>query len=386
MGENSRKESRNSKKDRNKDGKEGKTLRRRMSNLASSVLPGASREQLPLPSIETPWAIEESVDAWALSDDGGTLYHMRKGHDICIADIVLKEGVTKVSFKITASHNNKGHNMYLGVLDAGVEREAPVVPPEKQRRLASARLGTPGKAGQAWGYHPYDGFLYYSSDAYQRGYRATTDSSSELPHMRGESAGQTLNMEIDMNNKRLRMGVNTMTLVDMGITLPSSVSPYVFLDWREDAVEIMGSIIPSAPRVPMHRYVEAKQGRSGKGLLTARAQALKGSTRKASKDFSNGSGRVEPLASAPASSKATDMNSYITPSKPYDANPMKGLEGSESMHLEVAIGALLAIHMSDVNIIARALPGFSLGEDPSADLMMKELLRVRRKLDPSLEA
>lgn len=353
---------------------EGKSLRRRMSNVVSSIT-GIGKET-QIPQVETPWRIQEAPSAWAVSDDGATLYHMRKGHDVGVLDTVLTKGVTKISFKLIASHNNKGHNIFLGVLDADAPREPPSLGPEKQKRLSS-RTGTPGKGGEAWAYHPYDGFLYYTPDVYARGTRAITDSHQELPHMRGETAGQILHLHIDMDKRQLSMSVNDLTPVDISVKLPRAVSPYVLCDWRDDAIEVLGSNVQRVFRQPAHRCSDVKTGKSGKGLLTQRAQALRGGRKPSSGSNGpmNGLGGLEQ-----DQGNAVETDTFLK----VDRTPADS--STEALHLEVAIGALLAVHMNDVNAIARALPGFSLGDDPSADLMVKELLRVRKKLDPSLDA
>ena len=76
---------------------------------------------------------------------------------------------------------------------ADAQREAP----QGETGAATSRAGratnrgATGKAGEAWGYHPYDGMLYYTPNAYQRASKGGQKADVELPHMRGDAEGRT---------------------------------------------------------------------------------------------------------------------------------------------------------------------------------------------------
>ena len=327
------------------------------------VIAGTPKDNSPIEPVATPWMIQESHGAWALSDDGGTLFHERKGHDLGLPGIVLKTGVTKLSFKVIASHNNKGHNIFIGVMDADAERKPPVaadLPHTDRAGPAGTRAPAPlgaGKAGAAWGYHPYDGMIYYTPDAYLRGVKGASQKEGEvmreLPHMRGDAEGQTLHVVVDMNQKKLLMGVNDdMEPVDVGITLPTSVQPYVFFDWRDDAVELLGNSVQIVERQPSRRHVPSKQ--------TARAvRTARGNTKP------KGGGLLTDRGAAPKpTAQVTNRRTF---------NP--------EQHLELAMSALMQVHKSDSLALNNAISGFSLGESPSRALMLKELERCAVELE-----
>ena len=115
--------------------------------------------QLPrediLEPIDTPWRIDDpDIEAWTLSDNGTTINHHRKRPDIAIVDSELTQGVSSFTFKIRRSHNNKGHNIYIGVMDARASRSA--TPPGDGSRAE-------GQAGAAWLWHTYDGSVRHRS-------------------------------------------------------------------------------------------------------------------------------------------------------------------------------------------------------------------------------
>ena len=359
--------------------KKSSRLSTTLHNIADVVT--GHHKEAPAEAVDTPWRIEDAHGAWSLSDDGATVYHERKGHDLGLPDIVLKTGVTKISMKVIASHNNKGHNIFLGVMDADAPREAPT-DGASTKRGGTPALGT-GKAGEAWGYHPYDGMLYYTADAYQRGAKGAAAGKEgeplrELPHMRGDAEGQVLHMVIDMDNKKLLMAVNNMEAVDMGIQLPASVMPYVFFDWRDDAVELLGNVVPTTQRQPSHRHKDKGKttNRKGGGVLTARAQALKGSNHRAPRD---NDGRT----TGPSAAVTEVTLEPAPPPKQQGAPPPPG-GFTDALRFDLAINALMAVQRSDPIALANAVPGFSLG-DPTRELMIKELERLHDKIG-SLEA
>ena len=326
----------------------------------------------PPEPVDTPWLIQEAHGAWSLSDDGATIYHERKGHDIGLPGIVLKTGVTKLSFKVTASHNNKGHNLFIGVMDADAPRTPPPLPEptanQTERAPGATNRTAPtlgaGKGGAAWGYHPYDGMIYYTPDAYQRGVKGAVEKEGqvmrELPHMRGDAEGQILHVVVDMDNKKLLMAVNTDEPVDVGITLPVSVQPYVFFDWREDAVELLGNVVPLVLRQPSRRHMAGKS--TARQARTARAKPKAGMS--TDRRVSKGEEK------APLKPPAADARTFTV-----------------EQHLELALAALMAVHKSDSLALNNGIPGFSLGENPSRNLMLKELERCATDLQsPSADA
>ena len=95
---------------------------------------------------ETPWRIEDpDLNAWSVSDDGMMIHHHRKQPDIALLDMELTEGTHTFSFRVKRSHNNKGHHIFIGVLDSAAPR--------------SGGDKNSCAAGRSWCWHPYDGHV-----------------------------------------------------------------------------------------------------------------------------------------------------------------------------------------------------------------------------------
>eukprot|EP00966_Prymnesium_polylepis_P156704 3620826-Prymnesium_polylepis.1 len=203
--------------------------------------------------------------------------------------------------------------------------------------------------------------------------------------MRGAAEGQQLQLVVDMDAHTLAMGVNDDAPVDMGVALPAAVTPYVFFDWRDDAVELLGSTVELTERQPSRRY-EERAGKGGgnkaRGVLTDRAKAMKGSHQIERGDAGRKGGGLGTVAEDGADEEAAPKPPPKPREKPPGAPPPEG-GFTEPMHLALALGALTAVHKLDPEAIAMAVPGFSLGE-PTRELLIKELERLHDRIVPGL--
>ena len=155
----------------------------------------------PVPeALATPWQIDDTatdLDAWALSEDGLTIYHERKHHDVAVLDLVMREGVHKLSFRFVKSYNNKGHSLFVGVLDADASHS----PPKSEKTPQRVTVQN-GSHGDAWSYHPYDGMIYHSKNAYERGQEGWQHNL--LPSMKGTIHDSVLHITINMDERKVR--------------------------------------------------------------------------------------------------------------------------------------------------------------------------------------
>lgn len=334
----------------------------RMSKMVGGGAPAEDKTMLQQSEpIETPWLTEEAGSAFGVSSDGSTLTHTRKGFEIAVADLVMTEGTHSFTFKVVKSRNGKGHNLYLGVIDAAAERTAPAMTENNGSKSArggsTARGGAPqkysaGTAGGAWGLHPFDGTVYYAPDAYQRGDKAwlpqareakglTVKQVAELQHdhAKGNADGWLVTVVVNMDERTLSFGVNGKTPTDSRVKLPASVSPYAFFDWKDDAVALTEGV-PAQLR-PISGILEppasdAKHAppRSARGARPAGAGPPK----------TLGAQVAGALGSLPG----------VGTQSPVSAQKA-GLNG-DGARLQRALTMLLNVHKLDGDILQRALP------------------------------
>lgn len=85
---------------------------------------------------------------------------------------------------------------------------------------------------------------------------------------------------------------------------------------------------------------------------------------------------------APKKERGSNNNASVTvsvpPPKPLAAPPES--TATPAQQLEWALTALMAVHREDVAMLNTAMPGFSLGEKPSRELLLRELERLAPSL------
>jgi hypothetical protein len=201
----------------------------------------------------TPWRLEDpDIEAWSLSNGGLTINHARKHHDIALLDVELKEGVASFAFRVNRSHNNKGHNIFIGVIDAHSQRSVESGHKSGRHGSGSSRgsTGSSAHAGAAWFWHPYDGQvrasvsyrsppspaplvvvvsqcefaslqLYATNNAFEKGAKT---KDFKMRNLRGQVEGKVLTMTVDMIHKKLSFSIDAAEPIWTGV-LPFTVRP-----------------------------------------------------------------------------------------------------------------------------------------------------------------
>lgn len=358
-------------------------VKKRMSTMTpfSSRDVGSASLGPPPDPLETPWLVEEFGPAFGVSSDGKTLTHMRKGFDVAIGDRVMRKGVHRITFIVHKSRNGKGHNLYVGVADANAQR----VPPAQAdggvstRGGATARSGapykmTPGSMGKAWGLHPFDGTVYFSEDGYQRGEKAWLPKAKEVStltvqqvaqlqhaHSRGKADGTVIVAIVNMDDKTLSFSVNDGPEIDSKVVLPEAVSPYVFFDWKDDAVSITAGV-DSALRQPAILKEPGSSDAKTKSMKDlGTAATIVASMKVGSSDRSRGS-----------------------PDRGSNRKTGGSGGGSADARLQRAATLLMLVHQRDASMLPLTIPGISPEACNDRQALLAELDRLGEQIDTML--
>lgn len=332
----------------------------------------------------TPWLIDEAGPAFAVSADGTTVTHDRKGFDVAVGDKVMRSGVHRFTYKVIKSRNGKGHNIYLGVADADVARVQPMAEDggSTTRRAGQAnRNGAPfkfrsGQMGKAWGLHPFDGTVYYSDDGYQRGEKAwlpkakdakglTVQQVAQLQHAhaRGKADGWEILCVVDMDQKKLSFSVNGGEEIDSRVELPAGVVPYVFFDWKDDAIAIISGIDATMRQPAIVREPGGSDPlKSARGQISAR-------------------GPAPPPVSLGTPATATPATTAEV-SSPDRAMARK--VGNDDARLQRALTVLLLASKENASVVSDVVPGFDSQACKTRETLLAEIERLGETIDSLL--
>ena len=164
------------------------------------------------------------------------------------AGVLLHQtGRSEFTVRIVRSKDNHGGSMLVGVI--GDDDQFPAS----------------GAWGRAWGLAPWNGMLFSFPDARQREKSRKNEirgSALMRGDLRGKASGTTLQIRVDMDERRLYFKVNTtdwqLAMDDAGepISLPSQVRPFVRTSYSGDSFGLVGLTHTASP--PARRAAAAK--------------------------------------------------------------------------------------------------------------------------------
>ena len=122
----------------------------------------------------------------------------------------------KFAFLINHSKYNDAFAMAFGLIDAKANF-------------------TDVDGGQAWGVCPYDGAIIFTNDCYSLGEKVSTFWNSQL---KGRANGAVVEMFVEPVRRALSFSVDGSERVEVGVSLPDLVRPYVRLGLEDDVVTL----------------------------------------------------------------------------------------------------------------------------------------------------